>query len=156
MRIRITATLRLLTIALGLAGIIAVVACGSSSNGSPASPTPSTGSGNSGSTGASFATIESTIIVPRCTGCHGGASPSAGMSLEASAAYSNLVNVTSGEKSGAVRVIPGDPNNSYLVQKLRGDPGIVGLRMPRNGPPYLTDDQINLVIQWIVEGAKNN
>ena len=53
-------------------------------------------------------------------------------------------------------MIPGDPENSYLVQKLRGDPGIVGLRMPRNGPPYLTDDQINLIKQWIQDGAKNN
>ena len=29
-----------------------------------------------------------------------------------------------------MRVVPGDPDNSYLIQKLEGRPGIVGLRMP--------------------------
>ena len=42
------------------------------------------------------------------------------------------------------------------AQRTSGDPGIVGLRMPRNGPPYLTDDQINQVKQWIQNGAKND
>ena len=53
-------------------------------------------------------------------------------------------------------MIPGDPENSYLIHKLRGDADIVGLRMPRNGPPFLTDDQINQVKKWIQDGAKNN
>jgi hypothetical protein len=32
----------------------------------------------------------------------------------------------------------------------------VGLRMPRTGPPYLTDGQIEVIERWIEQGAKNN
>jgi hypothetical protein len=41
-------------------------------------------------------------------------------------------------------VKPGDPANSYIIQKLQGSPGITGTRMPFGGP-YLdqaTIDQI--------------
>ncbi len=150
---------RQIALAACLAAALVAGACGGSSS-SPTSPSTGSGTGGSGSGGGTsvvtLSTISSQIFVPRCTGCHGGGSPSGGMNLEAGNAYEKLVNVASSEKSGAIRVIPGDPENSYLVQKLRGDPGIVGLRMPRNGPPYLTDDQINLVKQWIQDGAKNN
>jgi hypothetical protein len=53
-------------------------------------------------------------------------------------------------------VIPGNPSGSYLIQKLEGASDIVGLRMPRNGPPYLTTEQIALIRQWIQNGAPNN
>jgi hypothetical protein len=53
-------------------------------------------------------------------------------------------------------VIAGNPSGSYLVQKLEGAPDIVGLRMPRNGPPFLTDAQVALIRQWIQNGAPNN
>jgi hypothetical protein len=139
------------------AALVAAACGGSSSPASPSSSGTSTGTGGgSGSTAVTFSTLQTQIFTARCSGCHGGGSPSAGMNLEAGNAYENLVNKASSEKSGAIRVIPGDAENSYLVQKLRGDAGIVGLRMPRNGPPYLTDDQINLVKQWIQDGAKNN
>jgi Planctomycete cytochrome C len=156
-----TDRIRQIALAACCAAALVAGACGGSSS-SPAAPsapaaTPSTGSGGgTGSTEVTLSSLSSQIFVPRCTGCHGGGSPSAGMNLEPGNAYEKLVNVASSEKSGAIRVIPGDPENSYLVQKLRGDVGIVGLRMPRNGPPYLTDDQINLVKQWIQAGAKNN
>jgi hypothetical protein len=78
------------------------------------------------------------------------------MNLKAGSAYASLVNVASSGKPGATRVIPGNPSGSYLIQKLEGAPDIVGLRMPRNGPPYLTDAQIALIRQWIQNGAPNN
>ena len=78
------------------------------------------------------------------------------MNLKAGTAIANLVNVSSGAKAGAVRVIPGNPSGSYLIQKLEGASDIVGLRMPRNGPPYLTDAQVALIRQWIQNGAPNN
>jgi hypothetical protein len=79
----------------------------------------------------------------------------AGLNLEHDVAYANLVNVASRQKSGATRVIPGDPNNSYLVHKLEGSADIVGVRMPRGGP-YLTDGQIAVIRRWIAEGAADN
>ena len=147
------------------ASVLAVVlfaivagACGSSSNSSPTTPTPTPDPGaGGGSSTPTFSQIQSQILTPYCTVCHSDSGGRADdLILSAGSAYGNLVNVPSNEKSGAIRVIPGDPDNSYLIQKLQGTPGIIGLRMPRNGPPYLTDAQILLVRQWIAAGAPNN
>ena len=54
--------------------------------------------------------------------------------------------------SGASIVIPGKPCESALVQKLQGD-YFEGLQMPKDGPPYWSSDEIQLVIDWIAEGA---
>ena len=70
-------------------------------------------------------------------------------------AYANLVNVASRGKAGAVRVIPGDAANSYLIHKLDGRSGIVGLRMPTSGP-YLTAGQMAVIQRWIELGARRD
>ena len=59
-------------------------------------------------------------------------------------------------KAGTTLVIPGDPDNSYLVKKLEGASDIVGLRMPRNNGPFLTEGQMSVIRRWITEGAQNN
>jgi hypothetical protein len=95
---------------------------------------------------------------PACTGCHtnaNGRTPSGGMVLAGDQAYDQLVNFVSVRKPGAVRVIPGDPENSYIIQKIEGRPGIVGARMPLNGP-YLSDGQILIIKRWIETGAPRN
>jgi hypothetical protein len=93
-----------------------------------------------------------------CTGCHTnvGRNPSGGMNLVASLSYANLVGVPSTGKPGAIRVIPGDPENSYIIHKLEGRTTIVGVRMPRGNGPYLTDGQIMVIKRWISIGAPNN
>ena len=93
-----------------------------------------------------------------CTNCHTnvGRTPASGLNLLPGFAYAALVNAPSREKSGAILVVPGDPDNSYLVQKLEGTPGIVGLRMPRTGPPHLTSGQILVIRRWIQNGAPEN
>ena len=147
---------RRLALAAGLlAAATGLAACGGSSGGSPTAPTPPTT--NPGDTAtATFASISTQIFAPRCLGCHSGGAAEAGMNLSPATAYAALVNVASTQRSGAVRVVPGNADGSYLIQKLRGDAGIVGVRMPADGPPYLTDAQINLIRQWISEGARNN
>ena len=65
--------------------------------------------------------------------------------------YANLVNVASHEVPSLKRVEPGDPDNSYLVQKIEGT-AAVGGRMPLGRAP-LTAAQIALIRQWISEGA---
>lgn len=57
-----------------------------------------------------------------------------------------------GGTSGTRIVVPGNPASSALVQKLRGVYPF-GTRMPKNGPPFWTEEQIALVEQWIREGA---
>jgi hypothetical protein len=93
-----------------------------------------------------------------CISCHTnvGRSPSAGMNLTHDVAYDQIVNAVSSRKAGAVRVIPGDPENSYLVHKVEGLPDILGVRMPFSGPPYLTDGQILILKRWIALGAPRN
>lgn len=94
-----------------------------------------------------------------CTNCHttaGGRTPPAGMDLGSPNAHAQIVNVGSINKPGAIRVVPGDPENSYLIHKIEGRAGIFGLRMPRSGPPYLTDGQIRVIKRWIELGALNN
>jgi hypothetical protein len=90
-----------------------------------------------------------------CVQCHTstGRNPSGGLNLNHDVAFDQLVNVAVRGKPGAIRLIPGDPDNSYLVQKLEGSPLIVGRRMPNNGPPYLTDGQILILRRWIQIGA---
>ncbi len=93
-----------------------------------------------------------------CISCHTnvGRTPAGGLNLLSGAAYAALVGVASVQKPGATLVIPGNPDASYLVQKLEGDPSITGKRMPRNGPPYLTSGQMLVIRRWIELGAKND
>lgn len=88
-----------------------------------------------------------------CVTCHTtvGRQPAAGLNM-AGDAHAAMVNVPSRQRPDMLLVAPGDPDNSYLIHKLEGRSGIVGLRMPRN-PPYLTDGQIRVVRRWIQNGA---
>jgi mono/diheme cytochrome c family protein len=51
-----------------------------------------------------------------------------------------------------VRVVPGNLDASELVRRIRGH---ARPRMPLDGPPYLTDEEILLIEEWVNEGAKN-
>ena len=109
-----------------------------------------------------FASIQSEVFEKTdsagraaCANCHTstGRVPAGGLDLNHDVAYNNLVNTPSRLKPAATRVIPGDPENSYIVQKVEGRPGIVGLRMPFTGPPFLSDGQILILKRWIAIGA---
>ena len=93
-----------------------------------------------------------------CTQCHtnAGRNPSAGLLLVEGQSFQTLVGQASRAKAGAVFVVPGDPDNSYLLQKLEGSPTITGARMPRNAGPFLTAGQISIIRRWIQLGAKND
>ena len=135
---------------LSLSILLGAVGCSSSSS-SPSSPSPTPT--------VTFSTqIQQQIFNPACTACHtdDGRTPSSNLNLKSGVSISNLVNVASVGKAGAVRVIAGNPSGSYLIQKLEGAADIVGLRMPRNGPPYPTTEQVALIRQWIQNGAPNN
>src|SRR6056297_1651392 len=83
------------------------------------------------------------LFAEHCTLCHGGASPTLGLDL------GDLQGALRGSDRGPV-VVPGDPEASELVMRLRG---ASQPRMPLTGPPYLDDEQIGLVADWIAAGA---
>lgn len=60
-----------------------------------------------------------------------------------------------GINSGDRVIVAGDPCGSILLQKISETPPF-GSRMPLNGPPYLSPDQIQLVHDWVAEGALDN
>lgn len=60
-----------------------------------------------------------------------------------------------GAQSGADVVIAGQPCRSVLYQKLQAGPPF-GARMPLDGPPYLDDARLQLVADWIAEGAHDD
>lgn len=95
-----------------------------------------------------------------CTQCHTnvGRTPAGRLNLagDAASAYAALVGRPSSFKAGATLIIPGDPDNSYFLHKLHGASDIVGVRMPLNGPPYLTDGQLLVIERWVRNGAANN
>ncbi len=91
----------------------------------------------------------------QCVACHNGRSDAIPLNL-ATDPYSHLVGKGTREKPGLKYVEPGDSASSYLYLKLVGGAGISGKRMPFNGPPYLTDGQIQVIKRWIDLGAQNN
>ena len=92
-----------------------------------------------------------------CVNCHTavGRVPAGGLDLTGNS-HARLVGVSSVQRPGVLRVVPGDPDNSYIVHKLEGRSDIVGGRMPRGTGPFLTDGQMLVIRRWIADGAANN
>ena len=100
------------------------------------------------------------ILTANCafSGCHAGASPAQGMNLSDGQTYTNTVNVASNELPSMDRIEPGDPDNSYLVNKVQGTQAGVGGgggQMPLGGTP-LTTEQVDAIRAWVAAGAMNN
>lgn len=104
----------------------------------------------------SFSNDVQPILTASCaaTACHGFPMPQEGMDLRAGHAYNNLVNVSSTECSNRLRVAPGDPDNSYLVNKIEGTNLCFGTQMPKVGS--LTSAEIAIIRAWVAQGAPNN
>ena len=102
-----------------------------------------------------FESLQENIFTPICSVCHAGASAPMGLRLDAANSYNLLVGVPSTEVPSVLRVKPGDPDNSYLIQKLEGH-AAVGAQMPFGCPtsqPCLPTSTIAFVRQWITNGA---
>jgi hypothetical protein len=97
--------------------------------------------------------IQTNVFSVNCTvpGCHGGGTVQFGLRLDPGFSYGNLVNVASPRDANLVRVIPGNPDASFIVQKLEGTQTL-GDRMPDFGP-YLPQSTIDVIRQWIANGA---
>ena len=97
--------------------------------------------------------IQANVFSANCavSGCHGGAGAVQGLRLDPGFSAGNLINVPSPQNPALTRVIPGDPDNSFLIRKLEGTQ-TVGARMP-DGGPYLQQSTVDVIRQWIANGA---
>jgi len=120
---------------------------GLDANGQPLVP----GGQGSGPLTADLDSIQAQVFTPICTVCHAGADAPEGLRLDAADSYNLLVDAPSTEVPSLFRVKPGDPDNSYIIQKLEGH-AAVGARMPFGGP-YLSGAVIAVIRQWITDGA---
>jgi methionine-rich copper-binding protein CopC len=131
---------------------LALAACAGNGQGLDSNGRPiSEGSGGSGPLTADFQSIQDHVFTPICTVCHAGANAPQGLRLDSTNSYDLLVGVRSNEVSSLLRVKPGDPDHSYIIQKLEGH-AAVGARMPFGGP-YLDQATIDVIRQWITDGA---
>ena len=76
------------------------------------------------------------------------------LELSRGIAYDQIVHVPSIERADLLRVDPGNPDDSYLIRKIRGI-GIVGSRMPLIGEP-LSPNTIALFETWVREQARES
>lgn len=92
---------------------------------------------------------------PGCS-CHNPADPlPVGFQMSGLDLSSHASALRGGTNTAATAVIPGRPCDSALYLKVTPAPPL-GARMPRNGPPFLSDAQIRLIHDWIAEGARAN
>jgi uncharacterized protein YjdB len=104
----------------------------------------------------SFASEIQPILTSRCTSCHNDVLRSGELSLASGSSYTGLIYVDASGAQGERRVVPLSVGDSYLARKV--DPGaspVNGVRMPYNGSP-LTASQLQLIRDWIAQGAMNN
>lgn len=110
-------------------------------------------SGDPVPSGPTLATIQAKVFSVNCavSGCHGGSTVQQGLRLDAGFSAANLINVASPRDPKLIRVVPGNPDASFLIQKLQGTQTL-GERMPLFGP-YLPQATIDEVRLWIKNGA---
>jgi hypothetical protein len=102
--------------------------------------------------------IQTNVFSVNCAipGCHGGGTVQFGLRLEPGSSYGNLVNVASPRDPSLIRVVPGNPDASFIIMKLEGKRvdglPLLGDRMPDFGP-YLPQSTIDVIRQWIADGA---
>jgi mono/diheme cytochrome c family protein len=90
----------------------------------------------------SFSTDILPIFESRCIGCHGGERTQEGLDLKTHAS------LMAGSTNGFV-VTPGDATNSLLVELVATQ------KMPKRGPK-LTPPQVQLITDWVNQGAPDN
>ncbi|MEW5855183.1 MAG: hypothetical protein AB2A00_40780 [Myxococcota bacterium] len=149
----------------------------------PSGPTPDAGKGkitcadDEYTVAPTLTDIQAKVFTPSCSlaSCHGGNTPEADLDLTTGKSHQQLYNrVSVFQRDGGpslVLVIPGDPDNSFLVHKLekttgqlqsgncpeggQGSECDLGRPMPYGNPP-ICDKQMAAIRQWIDDGANNN
>jgi hypothetical protein len=131
--------------------------CGSCGNVCAAGQSCEAGACACGSASVSFSADVQPVFTARCAtnGCHKGVKPQEGLNMTAGSAYGALVNVTAAQcNDGRKRVLPGDPGQSYIVNKLLGTGMCFGTKMPKLGA--VPEGELAAITNWICGGALDN
>lgn len=88
------------------------------------------------------------LLVSRCAKCHA----EKGLMGPAPEGYRLTSYEATLSAADRVRVVPGKPDASELVRRIRGQ---ALPKMPFDGPPYLSDDEVRLIEDWVVQGARD-
>src|SRR5215470_14903113 len=114
-----------------------------------------------------YAQLRAATFAPRCSGrCHGGAnmtptptSPAGPIDLSASSTRAQLVDRASIHGTGLVLAVPGDPEASFLLRKLKNDlpaDGTLGSPMPQGEAiawTMIPQAEVDAISCWIAGGA---
>jgi hypothetical protein len=149
--------LRVLAIATGQQIELDCTACGATTT--TTTSTTSTTTSTVPAPAATWSDVRAILSSAGCaaSGCHGSSSPSGGLGsiTNENTGYNELLN----EDVACVgsfyqnRVVPFEPDESFLLAKLRGLQDC-GSRMPLVGS--LSQDDIQAIRSWIVDGAPKN
>ena len=88
------------------------------------------------------------LLAARCAKCHA----EKGLMGPAPEGYRLTSYEATLSTADRVRVVPGKPDASELVRRIRGQ---ALPKMPFDGPPYLSDDEIRLIEDWVAQGARD-
>lgn len=128
------------------------------SNPSPGGGTSNTEVYGLASQAVTLTSLQTTVFSASCAttrSCHltGGVAP---MSLQSGQSYGNLVGVPSTECANRLRVRACDPTptSSYLAAKILGVDLCFGTQMPKGAA--LSSAKVQMLLDWIAEGAPNN
>jgi hypothetical protein len=115
--------------------------------------------GSSGPTASTFERIQSQVFDVSCSAdsCHSSIGQAGGLVLEEGASWDQLTSQPPANRAAAhhgfMRVMPGNPDNSFLLAKITDNLAAgEGLSMPYNAAP-LDDATVEVIRAWIAAGA---
>ena len=88
------------------------------------------------------------LLASRCAKCHA----EKGLMGPAPEGYRLTSYEATLSAADRVRVVPGKPDASELVRRIRGQ---ALPQMPFDGPPHLSDDEVRLIEDWVAQGARD-
>lgn len=108
-----------------------------------------------------LSSIQTNLFNSSCalSSCHSSGAHKGELALNTGSSYSQLVGVIADNEAaaadGKILVVPGDPDASFLIQKLEGPGADEGDLMPQTNDP-LSQAEIDVIRQWITDGALDN
>jgi hypothetical protein len=112
-----------------------------------------------------FTVLQEELFSQSCafSSCHGSAFTASRLDLRAGKAFTQLVGKPSEHEPTRLLVVPGDPDASYLIDKLYGKripstidhPDHADL-MPPAGSGTVSEELKSLAREWVARGAKND